>query len=112
VLQKDLLIGKDIVACEGHHEDRILPVGSELSVKLQIEGHELVLSVEDQEFTWNIPTHTEPNIIQRPEAMGGSKSLDDYFASKLWFRNRYGMVGFRAYGLEKAIITDLIVWGL
>ncbi len=84
----------------------------ELPVNLKVFSDEAILKVNGESFTWNIPTHVEPNVIQRPGSFSSNdsqKELDPKSKSILWFRQRYGMVGFRAYGLEKARITDLNV---
>lgn len=92
-----------------------LPGNKDLKVKLDVVDNVATLTVNDQEFIWNIPTNVEPNIIQKPgkEDQENSKPAFDLLGpdlkSKLWFRNRYGMIGFRAYGLEKARISNLSV---
>lgn len=84
----------------------------ELSISLRVLTDRAVLKVNDEEFNWDIPTHVEPNLIQRPGALSSQDSqrpIDFEPKSILWFRRRYGMIGFRAYGLERAQIRDLNV---
>lgn len=84
----------------------------ELLVNLKVFDDKAILEVNGESFTWNIPTHVEPNLIQKPgnlTSQDSQKQLDFESKSALWFRRRYGMVGFRAYGLEKARITNLSV---
>jgi len=88
-------------------------VGDPLIINLRVQNNEAILSIskvnqpsEHDGFIWKIPTHVEANVIQRP-----NKELrqleDNQFTSRIWFRNKHGMFGFRAYGLEKARIYDL-----
>ena len=82
----------------------------ELSINLKVSGDNTVLKVNGEEFTWSIPTHVEPNLIQRPgtfSSQDSQKQLDFEPKSVLWFRRQYGMVGFRAYALERARIKNL-----
>jgi hypothetical protein len=79
----------------------------------------LTLGDEGQEFYWNIPTHTEQNILNgnpmqiieplnKLESLTGrTDPLDGIFVPKIWFGNSYGRIGFRAWGLEKIIINNL-----
>jgi len=82
-----------------------------LLINLEVKDSEAKVTIESnnkvEEFRWNIPTHAEPNIIQRPEKM--MDSLGEKFTSKIWFRDKYGKIGFRAVSLEKAIISNLKV---
>ena len=89
-------------------------------IRLKVKDSAAVLIIESRgkrdEFCWDIPTHTEPNIFQQkrrgPEGEEISDELENIFpehksASEIWFRNKCGGIGFRASDLEKAIITNL-----
>lgn len=71
---------------------------------LSVKNLEVLLKIKEKEFRWNIPTNTEVNIIQY-----ANQAIYDSHNPKIWFRNHYGKIGFRAFGLERAIISNLRV---
>lgn len=107
--------------------------GNGILVNLKVQNYIASIKIssdeKEEEFCWDIPTHTKPNIISsrrkekkeeeeaKPEEEVKSeeeekinnKSIfsEQKSASNIWFRNEYGKIGFRANLLEKAIIRDL-----
>lgn len=55
-------------------------------------------------YKWSIPSNTEPNLIQHEK-----DEIKAGLVPTIPFRNSYGMIGFRAYPGEKAIIRNLKV---
>lgn len=91
-----------------------------LLINLEIKDCMAIITMmsgnEKKEFRWNIPTHAGPNVIQSPEEKlkiieGSEPKINmlskETSASEIWFRNEYGKIGFRAHGLEKAVISGL-----
>ncbi|MFA6190575.1 MAG: hypothetical protein WC711_03685 [Candidatus Staskawiczbacteria bacterium] len=94
--------------------------GLPVNLKVQNSVVKLTIGIERKEFYWNIPTHTEQNILSnmisgQQEAQqnkiesltGRIDPLDGILVPRIWFRGGYGRIGFRAWGLEKIIISDL-----
>jgi len=85
-----------------------------LEVKDEIATLTIKSDNDIEEFRWNIPTHTDPNIRQhlpyrteKGDALTKPDPLDGEFVPKIWFRDKYGRVGFRAHSWEKVIISNL-----
>ncbi len=105
-----------------------------LSIKLKVRDYEVTLQINNKTgknntFLWNIPTHFGPNIFvhnsniqQGIEAYGDQKeeSTDESllrpknnkYISEIWFKDLYGKIGFRAFSLEKGIVSDLKIEGI
>jgi len=95
-----------------------------LKFNLEVKDYIVNLTIrsdsETEEFHWNIPTHTETNIFKKsPDgiplangsigepSLGKNNSLDGNFVPKIWFRNKYGRVGFRAHAWQIVRISEL-----
>lgn len=78
-----------------------LKPGEFFDVLLKVEGFKSELFINDRkELEWILPTNTDVRI-------SSSDSKDTSYVPKLGFRDIYGMVGFRSYSNEKAIIKSI-----
>ncbi len=90
---------------------------SDMPVSLRVENNLVILTIKSnnsiEEFRWNIPTHTDSNIRQhlpdreKDNLLTKPDPFDGQFVRKIWFRSKYGMVGFRAHSWEKIVIKNL-----
>lgn len=103
---------------EPYHSTRLKYICEKgLLINLEVKDYMAILTIksnnETEEFRWNIPTHTELNIYRQQVASEESSDitkidpLDGKFVPKIWFRDRHGRIGFRAYAWEKAVVSDL-----
>jgi len=102
------------IAPEPYHPTSLKYISEKgLLINLEVKDCRAILTIksnnEGEEFQWDIPTHTESNILRHQIEKSEEKidALEGKFIPKIWFRNKYGRIGFRAYAWEKARISDL-----
>jgi hypothetical protein len=88
-----------------------------IPITLEVNENLTILTIKSnektEEFRWNIPTHTDPNLRQHipykkdKELLTKPDPLEGQFVPRIWFRNKYGMVGFRAHSWERIVINNL-----
>lgn len=72
-------------------------------VFIEVIGNLVSIKIQNYKYTWFLPTHAEARIIQHDTGSNLNSNTP-----KIWFRNRYGKIGFRAQGgKEKGVIGDL-----
>ncbi len=97
-----------------------------IPIELEVENNVAILIIKSnnvvEKFKWNIPTHTEANTLRHTpfykekqndnqerklEKLTKPDPLDGKFVPRIWFRNKYGRVGFRAHSWEKMVVSNL-----
>lgn len=81
-----------------------------LKVKLRVIDKVASLFIDNDSksiYDWILPTHSDVNIIQHSDSNSDKDIKDTRLVPQIFFRNKYGQIGFRAYGGEKATIENL-----
>lgn len=81
-----------------------LKVGGFNSVKCSVNDSRATIEINNKTLTWNLPTNFEK--LNKKESYDPTK-IPDTKSSEITFRNSKGMLGFRAYYAERAVIKDI-----
>jgi hypothetical protein len=108
-----------------HWSGDLTPIGNlnldESSLKngfeiiLHVNGNVAYTKINNKSvIKWVLPSHSRPNNVVRQEKddekrRGNHDLLPDDGIPKLWFRDKPGMVGFRNFGHEQALVKKMTI---
>lgn len=79
-------------------------------VRMTVKDAKFLLEINNERFEWNLPTNFSNELTgDTPQETAKVNLPGDKNVSRISFRTNYGMIGFRAWKAEHALIKNILV---